>query len=239
MKKLTMAVAVSTLALAANSYAAVYNYNTSGVNTGVDVDVSSGTTTITYDPNPLTFTGDWTFDISGTSATLSGDIYLGDYAANTSVSVPFLGSMSGSPTYTDANHAVSGTGSWNVGTRTLTYTLASSGPNTSNASNFTFASSSCTGSGSILNNTVCGTWANTTGDWEGLSLTFVFASDMSSFTGTISAIEQSGSGLTANTTTIDFDIDGTQVSEVPVPAAAWLFGSALLGLGGLKRRKMA
>lgn len=28
-----------------------------------------------------------------------------------------------------------------------------------------------------------------------------------------------------------------QVSEVPLPAAAWLFGSALLGLGALKRRR--
>jgi hypothetical protein len=31
----------------------------------------------------------------------------------------------------------------------------------------------------------------------------------------------------------------TDVSAVPVPAAAWLFGSALLGLGGLARRKKA
>lgn len=30
---------------------------------------------------------------------------------------------------------------------------------------------------------------------------------------------------------------GSNVSTVPVPAAAWLFGSALIGLGGLKRRK--
>ena len=28
-----------------------------------------------------------------------------------------------------------------------------------------------------------------------------------------------------------------QVSEVPVPAAAWLFGSALIGLAGIKRKK--
>jgi hypothetical protein len=30
---------------------------------------------------------------------------------------------------------------------------------------------------------------------------------------------------------------GGSVSAVPIPAAAWLFGSALLGLGALKRRK--
>jgi len=29
-----------------------------------------------------------------------------------------------------------------------------------------------------------------------------------------------------------------QVSEVPIPAAAWMFGSALLGLGAVKRRKV-
>jgi hypothetical protein len=34
-------------------------------------------------------------------------------------------------------------------------------------------------------------------------------------------------------------IDDCSVSEVPVPAAAWLFGSALLGLAGVGRRKKA
>ena len=29
------------------------------------------------------------------------------------------------------------------------------------------------------------------------------------------------------------------INEVPIPAAAWLFGSALLGMAGLRRRKMA
>ena len=29
------------------------------------------------------------------------------------------------------------------------------------------------------------------------------------------------------------------INEVPIPAAAWLFGSALLGLTGLRRRKVA
>jgi hypothetical protein len=33
------------------------------------------------------------------------------------------------------------------------------------------------------------------------------------------------------------EITFTDVSEVPVPAAAWLFGSALLGLAGLKRKQ--
>ena len=32
-------------------------------------------------------------------------------------------------------------------------------------------------------------------------------------------------------------IAGTEVSAVPVPAAAWLFGSGLIGLIGVARRK--
>jgi hypothetical protein len=35
----------------------------------------------------------------------------------------------------------------------------------------------------------------------------------------------------------DFDVQVTGVSTVPVPAAAWLFGSAILGLVGVGRRK--
>jgi hypothetical protein len=32
-------------------------------------------------------------------------------------------------------------------------------------------------------------------------------------------------------------VEGGYISSVPIPAAAWLFGSALLGLGALKRKK--
>mgnify|MGYP006179332527 CR=1 FL=1 len=38
-------------------------------------------------------------------------------------------------------------------------------------------------------------------------------------------------------TTADLYVAG--INEVPIPAAAWLFGSALLGLTGLRRRKVA
>jgi hypothetical protein len=38
-------------------------------------------------------------------------------------------------------------------------------------------------------------------------------------------------------TTTDLYVAG--INEVPLPAAAWLFGSALLGLAGLRRRKIA
>ena len=38
-------------------------------------------------------------------------------------------------------------------------------------------------------------------------------------------------------TTTDLYVAG--INEVPIPAAVWLFGSALLGLTGLRRRKIA
>ena len=40
-----------------------------------------------------------------------------------------------------------------------------------------------------------------------------------------------------NTTTGGFDVDAVRVSPVPIPAAAWLFGSALLGFFGVSRRR--
>src|SRR5690606_23316306 len=108
--------------------------------------------------------------------------------------------------------------------------------NSSGASSYTQVSRSCTDSGSIAGQTVCGAQAATTPEWEGLTLELVFSGDLSTFTGTIEAVERSGSGLTANTTTLLYDIDGTAVNEIPLPAAAWLFGSGLLGLAGAARR---
>jgi len=35
------------------------------------------------------------------------------------------------------------------------------------------------------------------------------------------------------------DACGTTVSDVPVPAAAWLFGSCLMGMAGVGRRRKA
>jgi hypothetical protein len=51
----------------------------------------------------------------------------------------------------------------------------------------------------------------------------------------------SGGSLTVdlgtNTSDYSYWTEYGPVSEVPVPAAVWLFGSALLGLGALKRKK--
>ncbi len=54
--------------------------------------------------------------------------------------------------------------------------------------------------------------------------------EASMVSGVVAFISNANSGALATT------ISGT-VSAVPVPAAAWLFGSALLGLGVVKRKK--
>jgi len=62
-----------------------------------------------------------------------------------------------------------------------------------------------------------------TGDWLNLQLvTFAAEGDNSGF-----------AYLTA------VQIDNINVSEVPIPAAVWLFGSALAGLGWLSRKRTA
>lgn len=65
----------------------------------------------------------------------------------------------------------------------------------------------------------------------------------------VNALEQCGSGLLgAFGMNLNMVIDNTpsgtldgnlyfSTSEVPIPAAAWLFGSALIGLAGIKRKK--
>lgn len=49
--------------------------------------------------------------------------------------------------------------------------------------------------------------------------------------------EYIGTDPNSVTASLSFDFDGSRVSAVPVPAAAWLFGSALAGLTVIRRRK--
>ena len=54
---------------------------------------------------------------------------------------------------------------------------------------------------------------------------------------TISALNVAGSESTANLSIDNLNV-ASNISTVPVPAAAWLFGSALLGFLGFSRRKL-
>ena len=74
-----------------------------------------------------------------------------------------------------------------------------------------------------------------TPDMATLFLDLNFDNSINSWSLTFTNVQTTAGG-TATTTTVY----GSAVSEVPVPAAAWLFGSALVGLAGLgRKRKMA
>ncbi len=243
MKKFaTLAAALAAATLSAQALAAPSNpYIINGITTGSNVD-ASGTVNLSFTPEDNPFSGVWYFVDNGDgTVNFNGNMYFGDYETYTTVSVPFFGSMDGTVSVEGAEHTI-GTnvspgeplGSWDPATLTFTFDVPSGGPNSSAGSNYTETGSSCEGSGSVLGNTVCGTQGNTTPEWEGISVELVFSSDLSSFTGTVVATEQSGSGLTENVTTLFYEVSGT---EVPLPAAAWLFGTGLIGLAGVARRR--
>jgi hypothetical protein len=75
--------------------------------------------------------------------------------------------------------------------------------------------------------------------WQNFSITTTLGPDVS---GGVTLLLKSGCGGAASCVSdayfdnVSMTVD---VAAVPVPAAAWLFGSALLGLGGLARKKRA
>jgi hypothetical protein len=77
-------------------------------------------------------------------------------------------------------------------------------------------------------------WTDT-GGWDYLQI----AADkitLGFYLTTLKVFGQGDFGYKAETTA---DLYVAGINEVPIPAAAWLFGSALLGLTGLRRRKVA
>lgn len=55
--------------------------------------------------------------------------------------------------------------------------------------------------------------------------------------GVMTAAYVFGSGTSGANLDVTYNVTGTPVSSVPVPAAAWLFGSALVGLCGVGRKR--
>jgi len=94
------------------------------------------------------------------------------------------------------------------------------------------------------------TWMNQASNFDSYTTAFLFTSkceDCSEFSGFLElgftdgyrgdALDpQSSFAAYSELEGVDNPIMGT-TTVVPIPAAAWLFGSALLGLGALKRRK--
>lgn len=198
------------------------------------VDPASGTASNPNEPAiQLVVGGNWTIDT--TTGDFTGNIAYGTYTTQTVVSSP---AIDGRQTYVGVNQAVSGTGTW-VDATHLTYTFFNATVNGGGASVQTQTSASCANGATSVVGKVCSAFEGASPAWEGLTLDFVFADDYSSFTGALTATDTSGSGLTRNTTTINWQIAGTRTDtpEVPVPAAAWLFGSGLVGLAAAARRR--
>lgn len=244
MKKIQLATAIAALAISSQSYAA---YTTTGTGDGISVNATAttsvyytaptnGSSNTNYPAITPAISGAWDFDFTDlNNVGFTGNIYLGDYETQTNVTG--LLNIDGHQKFTNGNHALAGTGSYNEATNIFSFSIPTGNANSGVGSDFTSDSANCQNGSTSFFGTVCGTWNNTTGDWEGLMVNLTFSEDRSIFGGTVQGVERSGSGLTANTTTIDFTVNG--VSEVPLPAAAWLFGSALLGLTGISRRKRA
>ena len=197
------------------------------------VDNASGTASNKSEPAiQLIKSGDWTFDL--VTGAFTGNIAYGDYKTQTSVTTP---NIDGRQTYVGANQAFSGTGTWVTDTH-FTYTFFNSTVNGGGASVQTQTSSSCANGQTSALGKVCTAFSSASPAWEGLSLDFVFSADHSTFSGSLTGTDTSGASLSRNTTTINWQIAGTGTPEIPVPAAAWLFGSGLVGLAGVSRRRM-
>jgi hypothetical protein len=242
---------------AAQAQGAVYNVTGSlaGVNTvGATSDptlwVHAGTTAYsTAASNWPAFAGTWNINTSGSSGTVTGQF--GDFEQySTSIKALFLTAVVNQPNLVYSFNG--GTVNYNAGTRTLTLGQALPFPATDGGANNNAASDAsllldtangalagvCTGASLICDGQAAQFIAKP--NLERFYMTLTFSSDFSGFVGTAVGADVGGNipaGKTGNTW-YKYNFSGTAVApEVPVPAAAWLFGSGLLGLAGVARRR--
>jgi hypothetical protein len=165
-----------------------------------------------FNPEAPAFTGTWNIDLDA-PLSATGDASFGAYVANWSV----VGNPTGTTSYTFDNYSF-GTftgSSYNEVTRTLT--LIGTLNNTS-------AEYTCSGSAFLCGNTL---------PVFDLTLSLTFTDDtLNSFSGNLVAVN----GPVGGQYRYDWSFAG-QAPEVPVPAAFWLFGSAVAGLAGLARSR--
>jgi hypothetical protein len=186
-------------------------------------------------PNPYTLvvSGDWCIDI--TKGSFSGNIAYGDYKQQTNITG--FPTMDGRQTFVGANQAFNGFGMMGTATSGLP-TISYSYFSTAGVTTQTQISSSCANGQTSILGKVCTSYATASKNWEGLSFIFTFDSTYYTFSGSLVGIDAAGSGLSQRTTAFLWTIDGIDPpAEVPVPAAAWLFGSSLVGLAGAARRR--
>jgi hypothetical protein len=230
-------------------------YNVTGNLTATKVIGAQSTPTLTLTPGQPAFTSTW--DINTATNTLIGGLDFNSY----SVGIRALGGLiSGTVNQSNAVYQIgggAGNASYNAATRTLTvgqvmtYSNASGSSSTSLLWNTVAnpdlglsaaVSGTCSGNNLICDNQRNIFLANPNLERFYLSLTFDGIANgdgvniFSHFTGTAVSVDV-GNGTTGNSWT-SYTFRGELIEEeVPLPAAAWLMGSGLLGLAGVARRR--
>ena len=260
MKKLALVVAL-TAAVTSPAFAASVAYNGTAVSNGVTIVPGLGSVTANYvawsagsasnttaPAVNLTVASNWGFDFANAAdVQFTGSLQIGDYRLQQKITG--VGNMDGRQSFQGvvqsfANTLPSGTkpkAVYNAATRTLTYNYSNSTSNGGGASVESHTATSCSGNGSVFGATVCSQFDTSAGalNWEGLTLNLVFNSDLTAYTGTLTGVSKAGASITSSVTTYKWNLSGATVpAAVPVPAAAWLFGSGLLGMAGVARRRV-
>jgi hypothetical protein len=252
MKKIALATAISTI-VAAPAFAASYTtVFSSGTPTNplagfTNAAASTSTSTATWYVDPQSSTASnrsapaisksafshWTFDFTIPAAVaFTGTLEIGNFKTQ---SVTTLSSIvtDGRESYYGVIYSFSGVGSYDEATNTFTYNYFNSTINGGGAAVYSqSAPATCLNGATHVISKVCAPFQTVSKAWEGLALSFVFEEDRSRFEGSLHGTQTNGMGLSRNTTTINWF-----TAAIPAPPAAWLFGSALLGLAGQVRRR--
>jgi len=231
MKTITsIAAALAVFALPASAETVFHGTATSGTaaNPLASIVVSAKATTNAYYVDPtsgpasnkaasamqLTKASNWTFDFTDpTAVKFSGTIVYGDYKTQTNVTG--MATIDGRQSYEGVTQTFTGTGSFNAATNTFTYSTINKTSNGGGASVQTQKSASCVNGETSFLGEICKSFTSATPAWEGLTLKFVFSADKSTFSGSLQGTDTSGSGLTANSTEVNWQIAGAVQGNKP------------------------
>jgi len=194
------------------------------------------------------FANDWT---SGQADVLTGNLDWAPYGAMVDAGILGGKAQIASPhdIFTISMSSVEGEMTFDPVTRTMQINGGAGNLATTNTvDTTTFLVSSGTAkicspaSGAICTSQASAFTGGTKPNLEQFSMTLVFSADYQSFTATARAHDYgTQSGLTRTGTSVyTYTINGTYNgvgTVLPVPATAWLFGSGLVGLAGVARRR--